>query len=118
MLDKFLKSKSSVLIDCETFSDKIFKIFREIFEERNIVFIDFDFKLLLGGTVPWYFSMENFVDDDTYRPNIIFDGVDVGVEGLGTHVQGRTDIDWFFGIGSYSFSKAKISNFRDFVLDQ
>lgn len=87
MLDKLLKSNSSVLINCEAFSDKIFEIFREIFEERNIVFIDFDFELLFGGTVPRYFSMENFVDYDAYRPDIVFDGVDVGVECLGTHVK-------------------------------
>ena len=118
MFSDLRERQSFVLVNKEAFSDEILEVFRKIFEERDIVFHDFDFKLIFSGAIPRYFSMNHFINDNTHWPDIIFDRVDVWSEGLWTHVKGWADIDCLFGIGSYSFSKSKISDFSNFVLDE
>ena len=72
-----IKRNSLILINSEAFSDKIFEIFREIFQERDTVFHDLNFELFFGGTIPRYFSMDHFINDNTHRPDVVFDRVDV-----------------------------------------
>ena len=118
MFGKFRKRDSLILVNNKAFSDKILEVFREVFQERNVVFHDFDFELFFGGTVPRYFSMDHFINYDAHGPNVVFDRVDVWSQSLWTHVQRWPDVDGLFGVGSYSFSKSKICDFSDFVLDE
>lgn len=77
MLWKFLKWHSLVLIDHKTFPDKVFQIFRQIFQQWNVIFHDFYFELILSRTGPWNFSMQNFIHDNSHRPNIVLDRVGI-----------------------------------------
>lgn len=77
VLCDFIERNSLVLIDSEAFSDKIFKIFRKVFQERDAIFHDLNFELFFGGTIPGYFSMDHFIDNDTHGPDIVFNRVDV-----------------------------------------
>jgi hypothetical protein len=72
-----IKRNSLILINSEAFSDEIFEIFREIFQERDTVFHDLNFELFFGGTIPRYFSMDHLINDNTHRPDVVFDRVDV-----------------------------------------
>lgn len=40
-------------------------------------------QLGLGFALPWSLAMQQLVDHDTYGPYVVFDGVDVFLEGLG-----------------------------------
>ena len=118
VLSDLTKRNSLILINNETFSDKIFEIFREVFQQRDVIFHYLNFELFFSRTIPRYFSMDHFINDYTKWPDVIFDRINVWSQSLRTHVKRWSNIDGLFWIGCYSFSESKISNFCDFIFDQ
>jgi hypothetical protein len=112
------KRNSLILINNETFSDKIFKIFRKVFQQRDVVFHYLNFQLFFSRTIPRYFSMDHFINYYTNWPDVIFDRINVWIQSLRTHVKRWSNIDGLFWICRYPFSESKISNFCDFILNQ
>lgn len=62
--------------------------------------------------------MKHFIDYDPQRPNIVFVGIDVVLEGFRAHVKGRPYVYSLFGIGSCLLGKAEVGNFDRFVPEE
>ena len=62
--------------------------------------------------------MQHFVKNDPQRPDIVLDSVNIVLESLRAHVQGRSYIHSFFGVGSDSLGETEVSNFGDFVFHE
>lgn len=52
-------------------------------------------QLVFGPAFPWGFTVQQLIQHDTYRPDIILDGVDVLLECLGRHVKRTSNIVLF-----------------------
>ena len=62
--------------------------------------------------------MQHFIEYDSQRPDIIFDGVDIKFQTFGTHVKWTANINIILRIVSYFFSETEISYFGDFIFDE
>ena len=80
----------------------------------DILFLLDDFQelfLVLG--VPWSPSLEDFIKNDSQRPDVALFAVIVGVKRFWAHVKGRADIIFLLSAFALFYSrKSKIGNFR------
>jgi hypothetical protein len=59
--------------------------------------------------------VQHFIKDDSDRPHIVFNGVNVALQSLGTHVKWRTNVYRFFRVRPCPFGKTEVSYFDSFV---
>ena len=62
--------------------------------------------------------MDNFIQNNTQRPDVVFGGVDVVLQSLRTHVEGTANIGGLLWVCRCPFSKAKVSNFGYLVFEE
>lgn len=98
---QLFQTHSFGLIDFQAPFDEIFKVLWDInaaseFNRNSSHFIN---QLSFGSAIPRGLSIENLIDHDSNRPDIIFNGVDVLFEGFWGHVEGTANIVFFlFGL--------------------
>jgi hypothetical protein len=62
--------------------------------------------------------VQDLVEDDSDRPDVVLEGVDVALERLRTHVERRAHVHRFLGVGSGLLGEAKVSDLDHFILQQ
>lgn len=63
--------------------------------------------------------MQYLIKNDTYRPDIVFNGIDIAFECLRTHIERCSNIILLFlGHPVISLSKSKVSNLIHVILDE
>ncbi len=90
-------------VDLQTLFDELLEIFRDsdVRFEPDGYFGHFVDQLGLSLALPRRLPMQQLVDHDTNGPYIVFDGVDVLLEGFRGHVEGTANIVLlFFGGGA------------------
>lgn len=62
--------------------------------------------------------MQDLIQNNADRPDIVLRCVDIALKCLGTHVQWRPDIDGFLGIGGGLLGEPEVSDLDDLVPEQ
>ena len=76
---KVFQRQPLFIIRGETLPGEVLELLRQRFEEVNAVAVDFLNELFLAAASPGRFSMQNLVDNDSNRPDIVFNCIDVAV---------------------------------------
>ena len=76
---KVFQRQPLFIIRGETLPGEVLEVLRQRFEEVNTVAVDFLNELFLAAASPGRFSMQNLVDNDSNRPDIVFNCIDVAV---------------------------------------
>jgi len=76
---QIFQGETLLLVRSETFAHEVFEVLGKRLKEVDAVAVDFLNQLLLTVASPGRLSMKHLVKDDSYRPNIVFDGINISV---------------------------------------
>lgn len=118
MAAELFQAHALLLVGSEALPDEVLQVLRQIFKQVNAVLVDLLNELSLVAAGPRCFAMQDLVQNNAHRPDIVFCGVDIALQCLRTHVKRRADVDCFLGVGGGLLGEAEISDFDHLVPEE
>ena len=118
MVVDILDRQTLLVVRVEAFSDQVLEVLRNCLHEDYVVALHLLQQGFLACGNPGRLAMQHLEKYGAKRPDVVFGGVDIVLQGLGAHVEGRSYVDCFLGVGGDLFSEAEVGDFDGFVLDE
>ena len=115
MLKNLIPAYSVLFVNFQALLQKIGDCWAQILRNFEGFCLDIFYELVLAAGSPGCFSVQDFIEDETYGPNVAFWGIRLPLQDLYGHIKRGSNCSLVFHAGLILFGKTEIADFANIL---